>query len=136
MGEAAAIEKPVPRREKVEFFLPPLEGPDDAAVAAAKAVLKAREKAVEEQGRRTLLKCRDFIATGKGCGSLHAVADTVYIQSHWYESPHGCTGGDMWHAGEGGWICPSCGHENRLYETPEIEKLKPLFRKTEDRYQR
>ncbi len=75
-------------------------------------------------------------ATGKGCGSLHAVADAVYIQSYWYESPHGCTGGDMWHLGEGGWICPSCGHENRLYETPEIEKLKPLFKKTENSYKR
>jgi hypothetical protein len=50
-----------------------------------------------------------------GCGKRHAIKDCVLIQSHWYEDPHGCTGGDTWHTGEMAIICPDTDHKNRLF---------------------
>ena len=64
---------------------------------------------------------------GKGCGANQRIKDTTYLQTHWYETPTGCTGGDMWHRGEGRWVCNRCGKENRLYDKPEVMNLKGLF---------
>ena len=120
--------------EAVAYFAPPLGGPTDDQVRAAEAVLDSREDALAEQTRGTLVKCTSQVATGKGCGTLHAIKDLTYIQTHWYTSPHGCSGGDYWNRGEGQFICPSCGHRNRLYASPEVEVMKQHFKSVEDTY--
>lgn len=123
-------------RETIAVFFPPLGGPSDADVAQAEAVLNARETAVAEQRSAALVRCTSQTATGKGCGTMHPVGQLDYIQTHSYVEPHGCTGGDYWREGEGNWICPTCGHRNRLYDSPEVEKLKRSFKsitKTHDR---
>lgn len=113
--------------EKIDMFQPPLGGPSEKEISDAKAVLDAHLNAVVERNKGTLIRCTSQIATGKGCGELHPISTLEYIQTHWYVSPHGCTGGDYWKESEGQWICPSCGHRNRLYASPEIEDLKSSF---------
>lgn len=120
--------------ELIPYFSPPLVGPTNDEVQRAEAVLAARETALDLQQRDTLLQCTSQIATGKGCSQLSRVGDLTYIQTHWYVSPHGCSGGDYWKQGEGRWACPECGHENRLYATPAIEALKSKFKAVEDRH--
>lgn len=120
--------------EAVAYFAPPLGGPTDKQVSDAEAILEAREQADADQMRDTLVKCTSQVATGKGCGGLHAIKDLTYIQTHWYTSPHGCSGGDYWNQGEGQFNCPGCGHRNRLYASPEIQKMKRHFKSVEDTY--
>lgn len=64
------------------------------------------------------------------CISECAISALVYIQTHWYVRPSGCSDGDYFTPGEGQWDCPACGHNNRLYNNPEIEALKHLFSRT------
>lgn len=120
--------------EMVAHFAPPLGGPTDEQVEQAERILEQREEAIAKQTRGTLVKCTTQVATGKGCGALHAIKDLTYIQTHWYTRPHGCSGGDYWNQGEGQFICPSCGHRNRLYATPEVQKMKRHFKSIEDTY--
>ncbi|MEK6843931.1 MAG: hypothetical protein AABX83_00740 [Nanoarchaeota archaeon] len=49
-----------------------------------------------------------------GCEDSHKIRDLTAIQTHWYTSPHGCTGGDYWNEGELQFICPETGIINRL----------------------
>ncbi|MEW6121280.1 MAG: hypothetical protein AB1698_01605 [Pseudomonadota bacterium] len=121
-------------REKVLSFLPPLGGPTDEEVAEAKKTLKKRDEALEAQRKGTLLKCTTQFATGRGCGKLSEVRGLTYTQSHRYISPYGCTGGDYWVPKEGSWLCPECGHRNRLYRSPDIVKMKQSFKCVEDTY--
>ena len=90
---------------------------------------------IDAKLRKTLVKCspNNF---GKGCGQALEIGELEYIQTHWYTSPHGCSGGDYWNQGEGQFICPHCGHCNRLYDRPEIEDLKHLFKSVIDTYDR
>ncbi len=44
--------------------------------------------------RRRLINCIH-------CDQRTQLGSLIYIQTHWYEEPHGCTGGDWWHEGEG-----------------------------------
>ncbi len=64
---------------------------------------------------------------GEGCGKKHEIRKLQYISTHWYTRPTGCSDGDYWTEGEGNFICPKCGHRNRLYDREEIEDLKDLF---------
>lgn len=122
--------------ESIPYYQPPLGGPDAAAVEVARAVVARREEAIIEQKRETLLICTSQHATGKGCGQSQKVRDTVYIQSHWYVQPYGCTGGAYWKQGEGRFRCNTCGHVNRLYDSPEIEAMKTFFASVEESYDR
>lgn len=88
---------------------------------------------ITKHKKNTLVQCVNN-CQGLGCGMRHKIKDLEYIQTHWYESPHGCTGGDTWHSGEGNFICPHCEHRNRLYDRPEIQDLKHLFKITRDEY--
>lgn len=120
--------------ERIPLSMPALAGPTDAEVAAAEAILDRRESALAERARRSTVACTSQVATGKGCGARHEIGDLTYVQTHWYEEAHGCTGGDRWHMGEGQWRCPSCGHVNRLYDSPDVVALKPHFKVVEDRH--
>jgi hypothetical protein len=64
---------------------------------------------------------------GPGCGASLYIRDLIYIQTHWYVRPYSCSEGDYWNAGEGNFLCPQCGHRNRLYERKDIEALKRHF---------
>lgn len=99
----------------------------DAAIARSEA-RTAHLKAL----RNANLKCT-AIACYK-CRTGHQINSLVYIQTYYYIQPSGCTDGDYYKQGEGSWDCPSCGRRNRLYDKPEITKLKPLFASVRDCY--
>lgn len=105
--------------------------------ARAQERARAKVKALDAE-RAELLSHTPVSCTrnchGHGCGESFEVRDLVYLQTHWYERPHGCTGGDTWHQGEGNFICPTCGHRNRLYARPEIEALKRHFKSVENEH--
>lgn len=94
-----------------------------SSVKAEQRYAEALRIAVEKRKdieRQCLLQCQK-------CSAESVVGETEYIQTHWYTSPHGCTGGDYWNAGEGQWVCPN-GHKNRLHDQPEVVKLKYVFK--------
>ena len=91
------------------------------------AKVKSTDEAIAAKLSHTLVRCGQ-------CRIGHEVRELIYLQTHWYESPHGCSGGDTWHAGEGQWACPDCGHTNRLYDNPDVTALKPLFKLVNDKY--
>jgi hypothetical protein len=95
-------------------------------VARVKEELEYWTKLLDESKARTRVKCESN-CYGAGCGKTSMIKDLVYIQTHWYVTPYGCTGGDYWRSGEGQFDCPKCGHRNRLYDRKAIEKLSFLF---------
>lgn len=82
----------------------------EMAEATALAKKKEYEKALETL---ELLKKRSEIRCGK-CKESFPIATQVFVQTHWYTSPHGCTGGDYWNVGEANWTCPACRTQNRF----------------------
>lgn len=70
------------------------------------------------------------------CGAVHEIGNLVYLQSFWYVSPYGCTGGDYHNPGEGRFDCPTCGARTRLYNKPEIQKLNYKFASITNIYDR
>ena len=104
-------------------------------VIKAEIALKNAEKALQAQLKLTLVSCVKNVH-GLGCGKTTPINELEYIQTHWYVRPSGCTEGDYWNAGDGEFICPHCGHLNRLYTRPEIMKLKYLFKTIRDTYDR
>ena len=87
---------------------------------------------LDRRKSETLVQCTHNFIYGDGCGSAFPVKDLTYIQTHHYVSPHGCSGGDYWNESEGQFICPECGHRNRLYDRPDIEALKRHFKDVKD----
>lgn len=76
-----------------------------------------------------IVTCLGWTVGGSdGCGALLPVKNLTYIQTHWYTEPYSCNGGDYWNEGEGQFACPECGAINRLYERPEVVKLKSYFK--------
>ena len=102
-------------------------------IIAAQTVIDGINKQIQEKRKMTLVQCTTSVR-GKGCGMAFPISELDYIQTLWYTRPHGCMGGDYWNHGEGQFVCPSCGRMNRLYDRPDIEKLKHLFKSTTDRY--
>ncbi len=75
--------------------------------------------AIIESQRENLLKELEVKRSNQtikcGCGRSHKIKDCHLIQTHWYERPHGCSGGDTWHQGEMQFVCPDTDNKNRLY---------------------
>lgn len=71
----------------------------------------------EAQTACKILKC-------ELCEHGTVIKNLIYIQTHWYVSPSGCTDGDYWRAGEGQYVCPKCGHVNRSCSHQWNKKLK------------
>lgn len=87
--------------------------------------------------QRMLVRCLgNTVGATNGCGEWIPVGQIVYIQTHWYTPPSGCSGGDYWNNGEGQFICPKCGVENRLYERPQVEALREYFKEVQSVYGR
>ena len=98
------------------------------------AVELVRKKLLAEQAEalgRKYVTCTS-IGKGKGCGKKTQIMNLIYIQTHWYTAPHGCSGGDYWNAGEGQFDCPKCGYRNRLYDRPKIMELDRYFKSIEN----
>lgn len=64
-------------------------------------------KLLSENRAKRLIKCV--------CGKSHQIKNCDAIQTHWYESPSGCSGGDIWHSDDIHFICPETSMRNRLY---------------------
>lgn len=93
-------------------------------VGSRQAELRAE---LDEARRRKRIKCEK-------CGKGTQVSKLIYVQTRWYVAPYSCTGGDYWKDGEGQFMCPKCEHVNRLYDKPEIVKLKSHFREVRQGY--
>lgn len=76
-----------------------------------KKKLEANIKTINEEIRAT--KQRQRFRCSK-CSRITKLANVIFIQTHWYESPYGCTGGDNWYSGEIQLACPKCGVRHRL----------------------
>ena len=68
------------------------------------------------------------------CKKKTQINKLIYLQHYWYTKPYGCTGGDYWSQGEGGFICFKCNEHNRSYWLPEIKELKYNFKRVCDVY--
>lgn len=77
--------------------------------------------------KRTSILC-------KFCKNKSHIRSVIYIQTHWYVRPYGCTEGDYWKSGEGNWDCLVCGRRNRLFDKPEIVAMKRLFASVRECY--
>ena len=89
-------------------------------------VLQEIDNQIQERKAETLVRCESN-NYGKGCGLAFPIKELTYIQTHYYEGPYGCIGGDSWVTDEGQWLC-QCTHRNRLYNKPDIVVLKNLFK--------
>ncbi|MBU1567757.1 MAG: hypothetical protein KJ630_19295 [Proteobacteria bacterium] len=88
----------------------------------------------EKVTSRVAVICESNHAHGKGCGAGFYIDELEFIQTYWYESPYGCTGGDNWLPGEGQFECPKCGHRNRFLERQDIEAMKYSFKSIVDEH--
>ncbi len=75
------------------------------------------------------------------CKEKTKVKNLTRIQTHWYERPYSCTGGDQWHAGEVVYDCPKCGKRNRDYFNERLKefsqwKYKGAFANCTDEHKR
>ncbi len=56
------------------------------------------------------------------CGERHKLKQCDAVQTFWYEQPHGCNGGDIWHPSELHIVCPTTGVENRiLFDNTDVD---------------
>jgi len=70
---------------------------------------------LEEAKAKLSIKC-------ESCKKFHRIKDLVVIQTHWYTSPYGCTGGDYWSQGELHFICPVTKVRNRImFDNYDVE---------------
>lgn len=113
-------------------YSPPLNF-DLSKVEEANEILNNYRQALVDQARASLITCTTDVM-GKGCGHKQEIGSTVYIMTHYYVEPHGCTGGDYWKEDEGRFKCDNCGKITRLYDCPEIERLKGHFKQIERVY--
>ena len=70
---------------------------------------------IDEKNKRKRISC-------ESCDKSHPIQSLTLIQTYWYTSPHGCTGGDYWSKGEMEFICPETKVVNRIlfnnYDVP------------------
>lgn len=120
--------------EEVSYRLPKGYAAGQKRIAGLEAKLSAAHRGQNRRKPGVAVQCTSQVATGKGCGAWTLIGRLVYVQTHWYREPYGCSGGDYWLMGEGQWVCPKCGHRNRLYSSPEVEAFKPFFKGVHDVY--
>jgi hypothetical protein len=85
---------------------------------AAEAVRRAEERYKEikegladhdpEITERSLIHC-------KSCGKGTQAKNIRFARYYWYESPHGCMGGDHWHSNGFVIYCPKCGEWEHVH---------------------
>ena len=57
---------------------------------------------------RTVVKC-------KSCGKGTQARNLQFCRYYWYETPHGCMGGDHWHSNGFMVVCPKCGDREHVH---------------------
>lgn len=72
--------------------------------------------------REALQRCRRI--TCEHCRAQTPIGELTFEQTHWYERPHGCTGGDHWWPGDAFFACPQCERSNRIPRNPSPEAAK------------
>ncbi len=91
---------------------------------------------IDKRNKKRTIQCYS-------CNNHHEIGELAAIQTHWYVSPHGCTGGDYWLEGELQFICPETGIVNRLlfdncdvpweerrdYENDPAAQFKRMYKK-------
>jgi hypothetical protein len=82
----------------------------DEQIAEIDAQIKALQVRRDEVQRCRSVACEH-------CHATTPIRELTYVQSHWYERPHGCTGGDNWWPGDAFFDCPHCKRENRIPKT-------------------
>jgi len=107
---------------------------DDEIIRHEELIARLRERRAKAVGE-VKITCESN-NHGKGCGQSFPIKDITYIATHWYTSPSGCTGGDYWNEGEGEFVCPSCGHQNRMYDREHYQAMKRQFKNVVDRHDR
>jgi rubredoxin len=106
-----------------------------ADVDAYKTKLAEAQVRLKEVQSRTPIECVGSLKGSKnGCHKKVPAKELIYLQTHWYTRPHGCTGGDYWNQGEGQFKCPNCGVINRLYDRKDVEALRYVFKEIKDTY--
>lgn len=70
------------------------------------------------------------------CGERHRICDLSAIQTYWYTSPHGCTGGDYWNSGELNFICPATEIRNRLLFSVRWDESRNFDKNPEHQFKR
>jgi hypothetical protein len=83
-------------------------------VELRKKQLRDAEDGVVTAVANTFMVCRK-------CGRRTRIRELTLIQTHWYEAPYGCTGGDTWHQGERQVQCLKCGFVNRDYSDKRLQ---------------
>lgn len=74
--------------------------------------------------KKITIECTDN-KYGNGCGKISQIGELEYIQTYYFDNePYN----ERWKESEGYFICPYCGHKNRLYGREEYEKLKYYFK--------
>lgn len=93
---------------------------------------------LRELAKKQRVRCLGFNGdqrgTQGGCGRSTQVSKLTYIQTHWYDSNTGSPNGGYYVAGEGQFICPKCGQRNRLWDRPDVVKVRHLFKDEELTY--
>ena len=89
------------------FYIPKEDPPDFKNASSLKEANNQQAEFNEKLRKETIWICE--------CGKANAIKDTQLIQTYFYVSPHGCTGGDYWLPGEKVLLC-ECGNRSRLYE--------------------
>jgi hypothetical protein len=90
-----------------------------------KIVIAHHRNAIEKLQAKLNEERRNVEFQCECCGEKHAMKDCDVIQTHWYESPHGCMGGDTWHENDIHIVCPKTGHRNRiLFNISYDDRLK------------
>lgn len=50
------------------------------------------------------------------CGKRSQIKNVTFSRYYWYESPHGCMGGDTWHTDGFIVVCPKCDKWNHAHK--------------------
>lgn len=61
-----------------------------------------------------LIKKKYFVCPNAECGAKTPIGELTYRQTHWYERPYSCSGGDCYHESNGEIKCPKCGRITQL----------------------
>lgn len=84
---------------------------------------------IEKRNQNRNIKCMS-------CNKLHVIGSLDLIQTHWYTSPYGCTGGDHWNSGELQFICPTTNIRNRILFFTTYEERKHYDTDPEEQFKR
>lgn len=86
-------------------------------------------KKIEKRNQNRKIKC-------ESCKEMHIIGSLNAIQTHWYTSPYGCTGGDHWNSGELQFICPTTNIRNRILFFTTYEERKKYATDPEEQFKR